>query len=154
MQGGLALVKDFGAYFNSAMCGAVMATAAGAGDATEVDGQSIDLTTLGYPKSAKLVISYKTTLAASKTLALAHNLQQYNGSTWADFGTVTASTVVATDSGSGSTLYGTVEVDYDLSLLDYNTIRAQFTPDLNASGTDTAIISAVLLFGGQAELPL
>lgn len=154
MQGGLALVKDIGAYLKAKFAGVARATAGGTGDNTEVDGASIDLTAIGYPKSAKLLIAWSATLAEGATLNIAYNMQQYNGSTWGDVGTVVTTNVVGTGGSGGSTETGVVEVDIDLTTFSYNTIRAQFTPNLSAANTDVATLGAVLVFGGQAELPV
>lgn len=129
------------------------ATAAGTGDATEVNGAYIDRQ--GF-SSLKVVIAYSTTLAQTKTLSIAANLQDATtsgGTGVADFGDAMASTVVATGDTGGSTETGVVELDFDISGADQY-VRVQYTPDLNASGTDTATLSAVYILGGAQVQPV
>lgn len=129
------------------------ATAGGTGDATEVDGAWIDRQ--GFD-SLKVVIAYTTTLAATKTLSLAANLQDASDSSGtgaADFGSALSATVVATGASGGSTETGVVELDFDVSGADQY-VRIQFTPDLSATGTDTASISAIYVLGGADANPV
>ncbi len=103
-----------------------------------------------------MVIAYTTTLAATKTLSLAANLQDATSSSGtgvADFGTALAATIVATGDTGGSTETGVVELDFDVSGADQY-VRIQFTPDLNATGTDTASISAIYVLGGADVNPV
>jgi hypothetical protein len=128
-----------------------MATAGGAGDATELDGRYIDRS--GY-LSAKLTVAFKAVLGDGETLSIAANLQDDadGAGVGTDFGGAFASAVVATGPGGGGTVEGQVELDFDLSgARQY--VRAQFTPDLSAANTDTAIIAAVLVLGGADEIP-
>jgi len=110
------------------------ATAGGTGDATEVDGAYIDRQ--GFD-SLKVIIAYKAVLAQGKTLSIAANLQD------------------ATSSGGagGSTETGVVELDFDISGANQY-VRVQYTPDMNASGTDTATLSAVYILGGAQVQPV
>ena len=68
---------DIGELITPQACGHATPTAAGSGDATEVDGAWIDR--LGY-SSAKLVIYYSATLTEAKTLSLAANMQDASDS--------------------------------------------------------------------------
>ena len=115
---------------------------------TAINGAWIDRTlggAIGLASSAKVVVAWKTTLAANKTLSLAFKMQDADtsgGSGSADAGVdaypngaAYASTAVVTNSGSGSTLTGTSEFDVNLTGLR-QFVRAVITPDLNASGTD------------------
>lgn len=129
------------------------ATAAGTGDATEVNGAYIDRQ--GF-SSLKVVIAYSATLAQAKTLSIAANLQDATtsgGTGVADFGDAMASAVVATGPTGGGTVTGVVELDFDISGADQY-VRVQYTPDLNASGTDTASLSAVYILGGAQVQPV
>ncbi len=129
------------------------ATAGGTGDATEVDGAYIDRQ--GF-SSLKVVIAYKAVLAQAKTLSIAANLQDATSSAGAgvaDYGEAMASAVVATGDTGGSTETGVVELDFDISGAD-RYVRVQYTPDLNASGTDTASLSAVYVLGGAQVQPV
>lgn len=133
--------------------GIASATAGGTGDATEKDCAYIDRQ--GF-SSLKVVIAYSATLAATKTLSVAANLQDATSSAGAgvaDYGSAMASAVVATGGTGGSTETGVVELDFDISGADQY-VRLQFTPDLSATGTDTATISAVYILGGAQVQPV
>lgn len=144
--------RDIGSQITSRAAGGVNLVAAGAGDNAEVSGPWIDRS--GF-LSAKLVITYKGVLAQDETLSIAANLQDDldgTGGDATDFGDAAANAVVATGGAGGSTEYGVVEIDVDLSgARQY--VRAQFTPDLSAGATDTAVVSAVLVLGGADETP-
>jgi len=127
-------------------------TAGGSGDATEVDGTSIQRSALGSMyESVKVVVHGVTTLQAAETLSVAANLQDSaDGSSWADFGTAVASAVVAT----GVTTAAGFESTYDFDIRaarDY--VRVQFTPSISTADTDTASIGAVMVLGGATEYP-
>ncbi|HET7233254.1 MAG TPA: hypothetical protein VFJ16_24800 [Longimicrobium sp.] len=143
---------DIGAYITSRSCGGVAVTAGGAGDNTEVNGPWVDRQ--GYA-SAKLVITFKAVLAAAATLTIAANLQEATdsaGTGAADFGAAHAAATAATGAGGGSTEYGVVELDLNLTTAE-RYVRAQFTPNLSAANTDTAVVSAVLVLGGGTNIP-
>lgn len=128
-------------------------TAGGTGDNTEVDGAWIDRR--GF-NSLKVVIPYTATLAATKTLSIAANLQDASasdGTGAADYGTALAATVQATGATGGSTETGVVELDYDVSGCD-RYVRIQFTPNLSATGTDVAEMGAVYILAGSTENPV
>ena len=144
--------RDAAASMAARYQGAASATAGGTGDATEVSGGWIDRQNF---LSAKLIINYKATLADTETISVAANLQDASssgGTGAADYGTALASTVQATSDG-GTAETGVVELDFDLSGAKQY-IQAQFTPDLSASGTDTAIVSAVLVLAGNDNPPV
>lgn len=129
------------------------ATAGGTGDATEKDCAYIDRQ--GFA-SLKVIIGYTATLAADKTLSIAANLQDATslaGAGVADFGDAMASAVVATGPTGGGTVTGVVELDFDISGADQY-VRLQYTPDLSATGTDTATLSAVYVLGGAQVQPV
>lgn len=129
------------------------ATAGGTGDATEVDGAYIDRQ--GFD-SLKVIIAYKATLAEAKTLSIAANLQDATSSVGAgvaDYGDAMASAVVATGDTGGSTETGVVELDFDISGANQY-VRVQYTPNLNASATDTATLAAVYILGGAQVQPV
>lgn len=141
-------ITNFGAYCTARVCGLTTATAAGTGDATAVTGATIDR--LGFG-SAKVVVSWKTSLTASQTLSLAIAYQDSaDGSTWNTAVAIQAATVMAT----GALTNSVDEVQFSLdmtSLARY--VRINFTPDLSHSGTDTAVVGAVLILGGADTLP-
>lgn len=129
------------------------ATAGGAGDATEVDGAWVDRkpATLGAYHTAKLVISYTTTLAAAATLTFAANIQDAtddSGTGAADFGSALTATTVATGPSGGGTVKGTIEMDFDISNAR-EFLRSQITPNLSAANTDTCSWQAAWVFGGS-----
>jgi hypothetical protein len=128
-------------------------TAGGTGDATEVAGVAIQRTVIGLPRSAVFAIPFTATLAATKTLSIACIVEHSSAaaSGYADLVNV-ASAVVATGATGGSTETGCVEIGVDLSgAKDY--VRIRFTPDLSATATDTAALSAVAVLGSFQELP-
>jgi hypothetical protein len=136
-----------------ATAGVDITAGASASDGVEVNGEWIDRQ--GF-NSVKVVIVYTTTLAATKTLSIAANLQDAtdsSGSGANDFGTAYSSTVVATGESGGTTEKGVVEFDFNLLTAD-RYIRIQFTPDLSAANTDTAEIAAVYVLGGGVENPV
>ena len=149
-------VRNIGAYIAPRHAGAVSITAGGAGDGTEVDGGWIDVQ--GF-YSAQVVLHYTTTLADAESLTLAANVQDASDSSGtgaADYGAVYASAVQVTSSG-GTTEIGQAKFDIDFlggtqGAADGTTMnrymRVQFTPTLSASGTDTAIVGAVVILGG------
>ena len=130
-------------------------TAAGSGDATEVDGTEIDC--LGFDSISFLIV-FSCTLQATKTMVITGTVQHVatTGGTMVDAGTSapdyqpTASEVVAT-STAGGTVVGVYRIDVNRAGLN-RFMRIQVTPDLNASGTDVATIQGVALLGGADAL--
>lgn len=147
-----AFTHDIGSYL-AALCGGyTTATTAGTGDNTEVDGPY-----LAVPQGAKscaVWLLHRATLGAAETLALLGNLQDAadgSGTGVADYGTALSSTTAQTGAatnGLGITKLG----DFNLAGARSH-LRVQFTPNLSASGTDTAHVMAVVVFGGVEELP-
>ena len=129
-------------------------TAAGSGDATEVDGAAIDtLGISGDPTSICFFVPIRAVLAATKTAVVTANLQDSaNGSTWADI-TTPAVILTLTGTSGGSTETGVGKLGFDLTKAR-RYIRIQVTPDLNATATDTAVLGGALaVFGGLNEVP-
>lgn len=129
------------------------ATAGGGGDNTEVNGIWVDRRPAdrGAYHTAKLVISYTTTLAAAATLTFAANIQDAtdgSGTGAADFGLAVAATTAATGPGGGGTVTGSVEMDFDISNAR-EFLRSQITPNLSAANTDTCSWQAIWVFGGS-----
>lgn len=145
-----------GAYSRSAFVAInKTATAAGTGDATEVDGAWVDRkpSDVGVFQSAKLVIPYTASLTADKTLAFGvqfRDATDSSGTGAADYGDAIASTVVASATGTNT---GTVEVDIDLAAAR-EFVQAQITPDLSATATDTVEWAAVLVLYGADRQPV
>lgn len=135
--------------------GYATATAGGAGDATEVNGASIDRQALANThQSVVVAIPAVATLASGATLTIAANLQDSdNDSDWTDFGDALAATVVATGPSGGGVRRGVAKLSQNISGAR-RYLRVQVTPNLSAAGTDTAIQSeATFVFGGGEELP-
>lgn len=131
-------------------------TAAGTGDNTQIVGDIFDRgAAMNFPKSLTIAIEYTTTLAANKTLtAKSLIIEHGNDSGLSDVATyyAPADVVLATDAGSGGTLKGSAKYSVDLhGAKQY--VRLKYTPDLNASGTDTATVEAQLLFGDSYIKP-
>lgn len=130
-------------------------TAGGTGDNTAVTGITVDRVPGGVPFfSARILIAYSAVLAATKTLTLKSVKVEHSddGSTWADYLTFTDPGVVATGQSGGSTEKGVLELAVDLtSAKKY--VRVDYTPDLSASGTDTATVVTILDLAGADRLP-
>lgn len=131
------------------------ATAGGAGNNTLVDGYSLDREGFAggsLPNTALLGILFTATLAATKTLSIAVDVQHSaDGSTWVDYATQ-AATVVATGPTGGGTVTGQLPFGVDLTGAN-RFVRVNFTPDLSATATDTAELIACGAFGGFDTLP-
>jgi hypothetical protein len=130
-------------------------TAGGTGDATAVTGIVIDRASFGMAQSAEICILSEAVLAATKTLSITalkveHSL---DGSTnWADYAVATAPGVVSTGPAGGGTVRTQTTFGVNLSSA-YRYIRVDFTPDLSATGTDTANAVALAVFGGFPSIP-
>ena len=122
------------------------------GDNTEVDCAYVDRR--GFA-SLKAVIAYTATLQAGETLKIAANLQDDADGVGVgtDFGDALASTTVATGPSGGGTRTGVIELDFDLSGAN-RYARLQFTPNLSASATDVAELSAVYILAGATDDPV
>lgn len=147
-----------GAYCRSAFLAInKTATAGSTGDATEVNSSYVDrsLSDVGMAMSAKLVITFTAALQAGETLTFAGNFQDATSSAGAgvdDFSDAWTAKTAATGESGGSTETGTFEVDIDLSGAN-RYVRAQITPNLSASGTDTCEWSAALVLFGDHRQP-
>lgn len=130
-------------------------TAGGTGDATAITPVVFDRAALGMPMSAEFMIAFKAVLTATKKLSIGTVKVQHSdasGSGFTDFVTFTDPGAVATGGAGGSTEIGQVaNLAVDLSGAK-NYIQLLFTPDLDASGTDTAILSASVAFAGADRL--
>ena len=128
-------------------------TAGGAGDNTLVTGVIIDRAALGWPQSAIFAVPFTTTLAAAASLSLAYTVQEGDASNLSDAATLqSATSAVIASSVGGGTVTGTFEVNVPL-IGAGRYVRVNWTPDLSAANTDTAALSAVLVFGGAERLP-
>lgn len=141
-------IHNSGAFFTSRVCGLATATAAGTGDNTAVTGATIDRQGYG---SGKFVVAWKTTLGASETLTIAAEYQDSaDGSTWNTATSLQAATTVKT--GAATNAVGEEEFNVDFAGLQ-RYVRFNFTPNLSAAGTDTAVVAGTLIMGGADELP-
>ena len=129
--------------------------AAGTGDNTAVTGVIIDRASYKYPQSMVASLSWQAVLAASKKLTMKSVVIEHgdasNLSDAANY-VAPADVDVKVDGGSGGTYRGAQEYNVDLSAAK-RYIRLKYTPDLNASGTDTAEVAAQFIFGGFGVLP-
>lgn len=150
MSNSAAFTADFNALFALAFLASGQATAAGSGDDTKVTGNTIDLS--GF-RSGTIAIPYSATLQQDETLSMAVEIQESDdGTSWDTAEELQASAVEATGDTGGSTETGIVRIaDNFEGRKRY--VRVNVTPDLSASGTDTAFWTAVLVQGGAEELP-
>lgn len=129
------------------------ATAGGAGDDTANNGASIRKSLLDHRyECLSFAISARAVLAATKTLSLAAKVEHSaNGSSWTtleDFGTA----ISLLGGVGGTTETGEAIISVNLNEAnDY--VRLVLTPDLSASGTDTATFAAVGLLSGADARP-
>jgi len=150
--------RDAAGHIKSAIVGSSTAssapsliTAAGTGDNTKVTGETIDRkgSSGSLPDSGVLAIGWQTALTNTKTLSFAVELQESSdGSSWDTAEVVQALTVVKTATSS-TTYHGVTEYTIGLSSRK-RYIRFNITPDLNASGTDTAVYAAVFSMSGYS----
>lgn len=150
-----AQLRDIGSLITVQRAAANTAvTAGGAGDNTAVTGVILDRAAISWPESAVLAIPFTATLAATATLTLAYTVQEGNAANLSDAVTIVTATaqVVATGPVGGGTVTGTFEVSVPLRGAG-RYVRANFTPDLSAANTDTAALSAVVVFGGANRVP-
>lgn len=132
------------------------ATAGGAGDATAVAGIAIDRLAGNIPLNAEILLAFTATLAATKTLSIGTVKveQSADGANWdaTAYKAFTDPGIVATGQAGGSTEKGVVKLQVDLRSAK-RFVRFGFTPDLSASGTDTATAVAIWNLAGFDRLP-
>lgn len=123
---------------------ASLITAAGTGDNTKVTGATIDRK---KTDSCVLHINYLATLQAAETISFTVELQHDDDSAMGSPTTVAlyAKTAVATGAGNKS---GVLKVNVPNWHLYDRYVRFNVTPDLSASGTDTALFTACAVIGG------
>ena len=126
--------------------------AAGTGDNTAVTGATInrvDGNSLAH--SAKVSLIGLAALANTETLSVAIEEQQSaDGSSWDTATVVEATTVVATGTGSNENFVREFDVDLE-GKKQY--VRYNFTPNLSAGATDTAIVASCVSLGGYDVTP-
>lgn len=124
----------------------IVVVAAGAGDGVAITGATIDR--LNF-ESAVVVLPFLAALQQDETLTISslEYQESADGSSWDTAVSIDASEVVATGDTGGSNESGQLAVKVDLeSKKRY--IRFNFTPDLSAGATDTAIVASVVVLGG------
>jgi hypothetical protein len=153
-------LKNIGAYIKVLRAiPSTSVTAAGTGDNAAITGTIIDRLAYGNPDTCVVALPYTTTLAAAATMTFKSVLVEHgdasNLSDAVTFATLETSTgtVIETGGGGGSTNTGCKEYDVDLSGAK-RYFRVKATPDLSASGTDTAVISGVVVVGANESLPI
>jgi hypothetical protein len=129
-------------------------TAGGGGDNTAINGTTIQLSTL-FPnnqraESVALLLGGKATVASSQTLRVTVTLQEsVDGTTWTNLVTGTATVgPVTVVNGVTTAADWQYEFGWDLTKVTQDRLRFVVTPDLSASGTDTANVFGVVVFGG------
>jgi len=128
----------------------VLILAGGTGDGVKITGVSIDC--IGV-KSIALVTSYLAALTDTKTLALAHELQESaDNSSWDSAEVIEASTVKGTGTTGGTNERGVCEFAINMHARK-RYIRFNVTPELSASATDTATFHTIAVKGGHDVLP-
>lgn len=142
--------QDFGKQCVAKAGGGGRLVAAGTGDNTEITGQTIDCKGYG---SCKIGVAYHCVVADTKTLSIGTKYQtSSDGSSWDTAVVLEAPAVKAT--GANPTLEFNGVVSFDLALSPLKRyLRVNVTPDLNASGTDTAEVATVVILGGADSLP-
>lgn len=151
---------DLGSHVTTHDCNAsastgapVLILAGGTGDAVKITGVAVDRKQgTSLADSMTVVTGFLAALADTKTLALAHEIQySADNSTWDTAVVLEASTVKATGD-SGSNERGRVEFNVNLrSQKRY--WRVNVTPDLSATGTDTATFHTLGIQSGFHESP-
>ncbi len=151
-----ALGRDNAAYLTPVFAAAEYDLTAAAGtDNSEQTWATIDrLTTFDNVRhaSAAAVVMATATLGEDETLTVSGIWEHSDdeGSTWTEIGTDTTLLTLTGGSG-GSTETGTGKLNINLAEAD-GQVRFKQTPDLSASGTDTAKVSGVYIFSAPSEI--
>lgn len=126
-------------------------TAGGSGDDTKITGLEIDRT--GFD-SALLNIVANLNVADTETLSVEVEIQdKVEGGSWLTAEVIQADAVVFTSDGGDTDTLITIPVP--IGLAKYNQyVRVNATPNLSASGTDTADIMGELVLADSNVIPL
>lgn len=149
-----ALGRDDAALLTPRFCAVETSlTAGGAGDNTEITGAQLDLRDdFGTRRfgSLSLVLSARATVAAGQALALKAVRFEHSddAAAWSDV--EPGATALTLTSEAGGTVTGAAVIGCNL-LEAKRYVRAKFTPDLSASGTDTAKVSAAYVLSSPTE---
>ena len=135
------------------------ATAAGTGDNTAVTGVIVDraAAALNSPQEIAVLFPFTTTLGAGKNLFLKSVLLEHgdaanlsDAATFATFEDATGHSV-ATSAGGG-TVTGCKRYGVNIGGAK-RYVRLKFTPDLDATSVDTAVVMSVLVFAKEQVGP-
>lgn len=155
----VAQVKNVGKYLRAYDANASensgapsLVTAAGTGDNTKRNGQTIDrYNGVALARSAQIITHVLAALGASETVTLAHEVQySADGSSWDTAVVIEAATQYGA-SGAGNKR-AVAQFDLDLSG-QKRYFRINVTPNLSASATDTCTFATVATLGGYDVLP-
>jgi hypothetical protein len=144
---------DIGAHLKALIaCQHTAAVAGGSGDNAYIVGDTIDLASFAQrPVSALLIAPFEAALAENKTLTIKSKVEHDTASNmgtavvYAYDGAETTGDVVATGGTGGSTEKGVYTRAVDLSGVN-RYFRFSVHQDLNATGTDTNQLMAVVVF--------
>lgn len=137
-------MTDIGAKLLTVYQGIGTLTAGGTGDDTAITGASV--LAQNY-NSGKLVVIYTATLAEGKKLDIdVAFLHSDDNSTWTTV-TVETAKVISTGGTGGSTNTGVYEYDFNREKIG-RYIKCTVTPNLDATGTDTAKVATLFVLGG------
>lgn len=140
-------MTDIGAKLLTVHQGISTLTAGGTGDDTAITGASV--LAQNY-NSGKLVVVYTATLAEGKTLDIdVAFLHSDDNSTWTTV-TVETAKVISTGGTGGTTNTGVYEYDFNREKIG-RYIKCTVTPNLNATGTDTAKVATLFVLGGAVS---
>jgi hypothetical protein len=146
----LVLMKNIGQLVTPRLAAFSALTAGGSGDNVLVKGVALDRTALGNALSCVVQVATRAVLAATATLSvggcrLQHGNTPVDGD-FVDFATVTVASLTGASGGSTETGLSLGEIDLTMAR---RYVRLVYTPDLSASGTDTAQVAALVVFAGQ-----
>lgn len=159
-------LQNIGATLALKSIGAGTLTAGGTGDATKVTGNTIDRAPSGGRTagdsstpapmflSASLGIAGIAVLTSGKKLSMAVEIQDSSDGTNFNTAVVLQASLQVTPASLGTT-----EIKWqnkiDVNLKPYQRyVRFNVTPDLDASGTDTANWAGIAALGGTDQLPV
>ena len=139
------ILKSYTAFSTSFVAGAT-------GDNTLVTGGNIEAAGLD---SGKLIVTGKVSLASGKKITANVVLQHSdNGSDW-DSITIADSVVWRLAAGAADVNHLLTPIEYDFDRANLKKyIRSLGTFDLDASGTDTAVVSGAFVMSGGWENPV
>lgn len=163
---GVASLRSLGEFVSCKLALARDLIAAGTGDNSEVNGNTIDRyindsdASDGIFDSVVFAVTARAVLTDKKTLVVKGTLQDSaDDSSWADVSAVyqpggaADSTLFTLTSAGGTTETTVYELNVDARPLR-RYLRVQLHADLNASGTDVADVHCVAVCGGGSNGPV